>query len=364
MNKSGSIARWIFAIVAIVLAFNMTARLFDIPFYYYDEGVYVDAGQSLWDGHAVENWEHPPLGKYFILAGRLLTKDKVIGARWPAVVASLLCLALLSLTAERAFAGRFARGFSAAAVSALALSDPLFVNLGKMAMLDMYALLFVTAALWLTVSKVAQRSTNSWIWFGLSSGLAMATKWSTAPVFLILSCVWWGRERHALGVLLGLGTAAAIYFAAFLPYKFLLSAPVSWGQIAGLNWEMLSYHRNFVQPLNPSHALWEYLLDGDRRIVATGNAVTYIAGLIGVWLAWQHRRPKVLAAILPFGLLSTVFFWLAISFRQLHAHYFLLCTPFVYLGVVNTAAAVKRPVWSYALLLSAPAAFIFYQRFT
>ena len=347
----------------------MTAGLFDVPYYYYDEGIYVDAGQSLWDGTGVENWEHPPVGKYFILAGRLLTENKVLGSRWPALAAALFCLLLLSGVAEHMFREKLAKGFPSALTFTLALSDPLFVNLGKMAMLDIYALMFVIAGLWLTTKDFKNRSFGFWILLGLSGGLAMATKWSTLPVFAVFYFQMVRKERWPQALMLSLSVGAAAYFSAFIPYKIWLTEPVGWIDIVNLNRSMLEYHQTFMKSVNPHFAFWEWLVlpqGSNFGIAATGNLFIYILGVAGILWAWGTGRPKGVSGLLALGLLSTVLFWVVLNYRQMHPHYFLLCAPFIYLGVLTLFVEINstRPKWSYAALAGIVLAIGYYGQLT
>ncbi len=161
---------------------------------FFDESYYAtDAREYLARGVEAVRAVHPPLGKWAIAAGIEVLGFDPWGWRIAPALAGTATVALVFLAARRLFAG------TAAAVLAggLVAVDGLSHTMSRIAMLDAFLALFVTAAFWATVAEVDEvldpahheRRAGSWwarrrwwLVIGVALGCAVATKWSGALV--------------------------------------------------------------------------------------------------------------------------------------------------------------------------------------
>lgn len=334
--------------------------VFQLKFYFFDEPIYIDAAQSIFDGQEVSNWEHPPLGKYFIQAGRMAMEDRVTGARLPAVVALLVVLTFIGLTAERLFRGRVAAGLPGSLAVLLVLTDPLVLNLSKIAMLEIFVLAFTVAGLYVTLCWLDERRPRYLFWLGLSCGLAVATKWSAIPVFAVffLAVLIQEWKRGVLALIL----AGGIYILSYVPFFFLLEPKITFTDLLSLHKTMWRFHTTFRYEFNHQspwyswpilfRPIWLVMETGHGTIqglFTIGNLVTYLLGPVGlVWYAW--RRPSRTSFFLLAGYLSTLVFW-SVSGRRTYFYYYMMCSPFIYLGtlVLLWQAYKRQPVLAYGV---------------
>ncbi len=347
--------RWVLIAVSGALFALTLVGVYDVNYYFFDEPVYIDAAQALADGDEVRNWEHPPLGKYFIQAGRSLSADKVAGSRLPSMAALLVTLAFLGLVAERLFAGRAAPGLAGAAAIFLAMTDPFLLNLSKVAMLEVFVLAFTVAGLYFLLRFLQDGRRSEVLWLGLAAGRAIATKWSAVPVFAVFFAFVFWREKEI--ALLGLLMAAAVYIGSFVPYLMLRGQRLGWVDLIALHHSMFQFHRGFNFDYPHQSPWWSWPVqwkpiwlmaetaDGKLQgLFLLGNLVTYVLGPAGlVWLA--ARRKGWASLLLLAGYLSTLVFW-SVAGRRTYFYYYLMCSPFIYLGAVAALWQLYRHrVW-------------------
>lgn len=354
---AGSKLRWfLIALGGVLFALTFTA-IFDVSYYYFDEPIYIDATQSLANGDSIDNWEHPPLGKYFILAGRSLLNDKVAGARVPGLIALLVMLAFIGLIAERVFQGKVAVGLAGSLAILLTLTDPLVVNLSKVAMLEIYVLAFTTGGLFFTVRILQEGRRFDLIWLGIFCGLAVATKWSAIPIFAIFYAAVFYYREHYKALVSSAVLAIAIYAFSFAPYLWVREGTASVWDVIALHRTMLRFHKTFdyIYPHQSAWYSWPILYrpvwmvaEADASnmhgLFLVGNVLTYLIGPIGlVWYAYRRRGP--ISLLLIAGYLATFVFW-AIAARPTYFYYYGICAPFIYLGALALLwQAYKRQPW-------------------
>ncbi len=368
----GSKLRWLLISACGVLFALTLVGTYDVHYYFFDEPIYVDAAESLRNGDEVQNWEHPPLGKYFILAGRMLFEDnKIVGARLPSVVALLITLAFIGLIAERLFYGKVAVGLAGGLAILLALTDPLLVNLSKVAMLETFVLAFTVAGLFYVLRFLQDGKRSDILALGICCGLAVACKWSAVPVFAVFFAVVLWREFKWGSI--ALGVAVSIYVASFVPYLWIRSQPISVADIIDLHVSMFTFHKTFSYEF-PHQSAWytwpilfrpvwllaETASDKTQGLFLIGNLLTYWLGPLGL-LWYAIRRPSRESWLLLAGYLSTLVFW-AVAGRRTYFYYYLMCAPFLYLGVlVLLWQAYKRiPAMAYATAVAIVTVFAIY----
>ncbi len=351
----GTKLRWVLMAVSGVLFALTLVGVYDVRYYFFDEPVYIDAAQALADGEEVRNWEHPPLGKYFIQAGRSLSTDKVAGSRLPSIAALLVALAFLGLVAERLFAGRTAPGLPGAAAIFLAMTDPFLLNLSKVAMLEVFVLAFTLAGMYFLIRFLQEGRRSDILFMGLAAGLAVATKWSAVPVYAVFFAFVFWREKEA--ALWGILTAVAVYIGSFVPYLMLHGQTLGWGDLLGLHKSMFQFHRNFNFDYPHQSPWWSWPLQlkpiwlmaetSEQKLQGLfllGNLITYILGPLG--LLWLNiRRPGWPSLLLFAGYASTLIFW-SVAGRRTYFYYYLMCSPFIYLGALAMLWQLyKHRVW-------------------
>ncbi|MCA1833766.1 MAG: phospholipid carrier-dependent glycosyltransferase [Actinomycetota bacterium] len=167
----------------------------DETYYAKDAAAYLKHGVE--GGFAV----HPPIGKWMIAAGEAIFGNRPFGWRFSAAVVGTLCILLTYLVARRLFHSRFA----AVTASIFVATDGLFFVQSRIAMLDIFLAFFILLAFWLVLEDRARTGPDHtgvrwWrIAAGAAIGLAIATKWSAAPlvpIFIELLIVLEVRRLH------------------------------------------------------------------------------------------------------------------------------------------------------------------------
>ncbi|HEX9775132.1 MAG TPA: glycosyltransferase family 39 protein [Actinomycetota bacterium] len=177
---------------------------------------------------------HPPVGKWFIAAGIRLFGDRPFGWRFFGALFATLSTLLMYLIGLRLWHSTW---WAALAALLLTVEGLWFVQ-SRVAMLDIYAAVFLLAAFWLLLEDRAHRGTGAAtpgvrrVLAATMLGLGLASKWTIAP--LVLACVTFalvnelGRMRRAqrsrwaaraasFGLVFVL-VPLAVYAATFLPW--------------------------------------------------------------------------------------------------------------------------------------------------
>lgn len=158
--------------------------------FFFDEQAYVSSARALLTGAPNPNPEHPPLGKYLIAAGISLAGDNPLGWRLSGAVCGALTL-IATFLWTNLLLHDYRPALTAAALTLL--NNFLFV-MSRVAMLDVFSVMFVmwalvsfTAAVELELDAGVRRVFL--LFSGLLFGLAAACKWnavvSLAVVFAI-----------------------------------------------------------------------------------------------------------------------------------------------------------------------------------
>jgi dolichyl-phosphate-mannose-protein mannosyltransferase len=164
----------------------------------FDEIYYAREGKAMlshgveWKDNAAEYVVHPPLGKWLIALGELIYGDNAMGWRIASVVAGTLSVLVVALVARRLF------GSTVLALTAglLMTLDGMQFVLSRVALLDVFLMLFVLAAFGCLVADRDQRRRRALA--ELRAGV------DPAAGRLRLGVPWW---RVAGAVMIGCGCA-------------------------------------------------------------------------------------------------------------------------------------------------------------
>ena len=328
---------------------------------YFDEIHYLPAARQYLALGKYVNREHPLLGKEIIAAGMQLFGDRALGWRIFPTVAGALAL----------FAGMRAMWFAARSRFAtvaygmlLASGFYLFVN-ARIAMLDIFMVAFVTLAYWQLAAAVREPEQGRLrlAGAGIALGLALASKWNSAPAVILPGLVFLivraraGRRRLLTSqrggpipgislweAALWLGALPlAVYTVTYLPAWFFaqgaIGTPSGAANFFALHLDAVKlqdsvvknhpYMSRWTQWVLNTRSIW-YLYepaDGAQRgIVLIGNPLTMLLGLPAMlWAASEAMlRRNAAAAAVALLYACTLGFWIVSTKPiQFLYHYFL-----------------------------------------
>lgn len=318
----------------------------------FDEIHYVPAAKALAQLAGDLNWEHPPLSKWLLgLGARLLT---ALGVGEPA---AFRCVAagfgLWALASVAAFLRelRFPTWATQAAVWLTGANVLWFVQ-SRTAMPDVFAVAFALAGL----LRVRRGGAGAGPWIGWAElGLAMACKWSMAPL-CVLAVLWsdGGVRRRVAGVALSL----AAYAVPFLPLALLAKDATPPLDLVGYQLRMLDGFGRVDLTRHPYSSRpwqWPTLLRplwyhyqpsplGDRYVWAGGNPLLHVAALPATLLvAFRAVRRRAAAGDRAVALLywAPLLFWAALPRAQLY-YYYLASSLWLGPAVVAAALPLRR----------------------
>lgn len=343
--------------------------VFDEMYYAYTAAAYVEGDAAAY-GWAIDptdeaafEWTHPPLSKLLIAGGIALFGDGPVGWRAASVLFGIGGV-VLTFSLGRAVTGSRAVGLVAAG---LLLADGLWFVESRLALPDVFLVVFTTGAA-LAFARVLAvppaRVGRPLLATGLLLGLALATKWSAAPLagLIGLATVWRaGRLWREAGRVDSPATAAAaragvrayrrwtpaalvavpaaVYLAA---YGHFFALGYGWDDLVALHREMLAYHRQIGVVHDDVSRWWTWPLAarpvwywgeavGRERanVYANGNPLLYWPMVVAVgWVCidWWGRRPAALT-LLAIGFFGQWLPW-ALSPRGSFVYHFLPAVPF------------------------------------
>jgi dolichyl-phosphate-mannose--protein O-mannosyl transferase len=378
--------------------------VFDEIFYARDACWYVAGSEAVCGITELASRTHPPLGKWLIGAGIAALGYEPTGWRLTAALAGTLTVPILYLLGwrlMRRWVPATAATIGATAAAALFAIDLLAIVQSRVAMLDIFIVLFVIGAVLAIVldrDRRRDRADRRWWWWptlgrpwrlaaGACLGAAAAVKWSgayVAPAVIGLVVIWevleqrraepgggwrsWivgAARREALPTLVLLGLVPILVYMASYTGRMpgeLLAAPWDPASVWNGIWQhqraMLDFHTELGgdHPYQSPPWSWPLLQRpvaywfGDeggayREILATGNPVAWWAGLVALlalvvtWAraGWDWWRPEPVIL----GAAGATFLpWLVLSGdrSQTFLWYFLPTLPFVYLALGCFAA--------------------------
>lgn len=378
--------------------------MFDEIFYARDACWYVAGSEAVCGITELASRTHPPLGKWLIGAGIAALGYEPTGWRLTAALAGTLTVPMLYLLGWRLlrrWVPATAATIGATAAAALFAIDLLAIVQSRVAMLDIFIVLFVIGAVLAIVldrDRRRDRADRPWWWWltlgrpwrlaaGACLGAAAAVKWSgayVAPAVIGLVVIWevleqrraepgggWRRwivgaaRREALPTLVLLGLVPILVYMASYTGRMpgeLLAVPWDSASVWNGIWQhqraMLDFHTELGgdHPYQSPPWSWPLLQRpvaywfGDeggtyREILAMGNPVAWWAGLLALaalfvtWAraGWDWWRPEPVIL----GAAGATFLpWLVLSGdrSQTFLWYFLPTLPFLYLAVACFAA--------------------------
>ncbi len=308
---------------------------------------------------AYVDWLHPPLAKLIQAGSLLFFGDNAWAWRAPAALAgSLLILTVFGL-ARALWPQAPAVALGAASLAAI---DGLAIAQSRLAMNDIFVTLFMTFAVWAYFRYLTDHQAKRWLLLtGLSTGLALASKWS--GIWLFGFFVFWELGRFLLhqqkllnllrfGILVGL-FSIFIYLLSY--WQLFIHHP--WSHFVELNRQILAYQTGLTETHPYSSKAWTWPLalrpvylyaesDGTGQIWNRPFYPSWFFGLAGLVLALfsllhlcprtghsftlDLSRPKIKL----FFLLSAYFcFWVPWIFspRIMFFHHYLPALPMLWI---------------------------------
>jgi dolichyl-phosphate-mannose--protein O-mannosyl transferase len=330
----------------------------------FDEVHYVPAAKALAHLGDNLNWEHPPLSKWIMgLAARVLSDElRVVGepAAFRVATAAFGLWALASVAAlmrELRFPG-----WAAQASVWLTGANVLWFVQSRTAMPDVFAVAFALAGL----LRVRRGGSGAGPWIGWAElGLAMACKWSVAPL-CALAVLWsdGGVRRRIAGVAASIGA----YLVPFLPlallaqnatppldlFHYQLRMLEGFGRVDLTDHPYSSRAWEWPTLLRPLWYFYEPSAQGDRYVWAGGNPLLYACALPATaLLAIRALRRRASEGDRAIALLywAPLLFWAVLPRAQLY-YYFLASS--LWLGPAVVAAVLPlrqlRPRLTIAIL--------------
>ncbi len=374
---------WTLSIAATVLALATRAiRLGHPNVMVFDEAFYsiqaLEVAQyGVERGHSV----HPPGAKWVIAAGIRLFGFNPIGWRIAPLIAGALVVGLTVVAAYRATTSLR----MSALAGLLVLTDGIAVVTGRLALLDGIVALWTTAALAILVALAAHpldvATVRRALWpLGVLFGLAIATKWSAAPVWLasVAFVMWLLRQSHSpvrRPVTILIGLPLVVYAATFIPtlanYHDSATARVACADhvtcadgpidrieaIVHDHAEVWRYHTNLDPTNQYAVSSWNWIAQtqptllyqrGDQSMQARANPAVWLAGTVAlVWCGWFARiRRRPVHGLLA---VTAACWWVpwAIGQRPGYSFYAAPLAPVVAIGIVMAIVQLP-PRWGRA----------------
>ena len=319
---------------------------------------------------------HPPTGKWLIAGGIKLFGYNEFGWRFSAALAGSISIILMYFTAKALFNKPFLSGFSAF----LVLADGLHLVHSRVALLDIFLLLFIQIAV---LALINQRY---WI-TSIALGLAISTKWSgfyllVALAFLVLIIDY--RKFRFLGSSNPLKNLIqnnfVLRFLQFgvLPLATYVATWVGWfasktgwdrnwsPNIAKSFWhyhaEILNFHAHLTEPHPYEANPWSWLIQGRptslfystpkncgasscaQEVLALGTPVLWwaatftLAITFGYWISRREWQAEILLVVVAASYLP----WFAFQQRTMFSFYAIAFEPFLLLTIVYVFNKIPR----------------------
>jgi len=193
---------WLVMIVLVSLAmhFFIIDKPTDLVF---DEAHYIADGRTVMSGNETARYEHPPLGKLFIIGSMfMLGDDNPVGYRFLSIMFGTLSILLLYLICKRLGLGK--RGATIAAFL-LAFENMCFVQ-SSVAMLDVYSMTFMLFGFYLYLR-------NRYILAGIVLALCALCKLGGALAVPVVMLHWFfARRDQRIGDIINLALTSALAF--------------------------------------------------------------------------------------------------------------------------------------------------------
>jgi dolichyl-phosphate-mannose-protein mannosyltransferase len=267
---------------------------------YFDEVYHAKTALQYLRGEPPTEWVHPPLAKLLIAGGVLVFGYEPWSFRLAPALAGILLAPVFLLLARRVLATERAALFA----TALLLVDGVYLVQSRIAMTNVFAVLFQLLAVLLMLRALSQARlpTGAMAAAGLALGLALATRWTSLWAWGFLGLVFLAkRGRRAfsprellLGALAFLALPAAVYLLSYVPW---MRQGHSVAEVVRTQRDIWGYHAN----LTATHTYfspwwtwpwlyrptWYFWFSGEgfvRGIVALGNPAIWWASVpVSLW---------------------------------------------------------------------------------
>lgn len=319
---------------------------------------------------------HPPTGKWLIAGGIKLFGYNEFGWRFSAALAGAISIILMYFTAKALFNKPFLSGFAAF----LILADGLHLVHSRVALLDIFLLLFIQIAV---LAFINQRY---WI-ASIALGLAISTKWSGLYLLVTLALLILiidYRSFRFLGSSNPLKNLIqknfALRFLQFgvLPLATYVATWVGWfASKTGWdrNWspnivksfwhyhaEILNFHAHLTEPHPYEANPWSWLIQGRptslfyatpktcgasscaQEVLALGTPILWwaatftLAITFGYWISRREWQAEILLVVVAASYLP----WFAFQQRTMFSFYAIAFEPFLLLTIVYVFNKIPR----------------------
>lgn len=295
----------------------------------FDEVYHAKTAQQYLDGVPPTEWVHPPTAKLLIAVPLYFFGYEAWAWRAMPALAGILLAPVFYLLARRVLATRRA----ALLAACLLLCDGVYLVQSRVAMTNIFAVLFqLAAALLILQAALPERlSAPATLGAGVALGLALSTRWTSLWAWGFLGATLLVLRRRRLlqpRELLLAGTAfaalpLALYVLSYLPWmrqghalaELWPHTQAIWSYHAGLVAEHPYFSKWYTWPLlyRPT---WYFFRQADELvwgIVAIGNpALWWVSVPVAFWAAvsglWDHDPRRIFAGAgffclyLPWGL--------------------------------------------------------------
>jgi dolichyl-phosphate-mannose-protein mannosyltransferase len=348
---------WLAVLLALLAAVFRLPGLEYPPEEYFDEVYHAKAARQYLAGEAPAEWVHPPMAKLLIAIGvRLFGYEPWAWRLAPALAGTLLIVVFFFLARQVLASER-----AALLASTLLLADGVYLVQSRIAMTNIFAVLFQLGAVLLLLRATERERLPAlgMLATGLVLGLALSTRWTSlfAAAFLgLLLVVRRGRRllrprELTLAFLAFAVLPAAVYVTSYLPVRILRPGLEPWhsfAELVALQKEVWSYHAN----LNATHPYfsrwytwpwlyrptWYFFKQEDatvRGIVALGNPALWWASVpVTLWaLVTGVRRREARLLFAGVGFCCLYLPW-GFSPRTLnYSHYLFEAIPYACLSL-------------------------------
>jgi dolichyl-phosphate-mannose-protein mannosyltransferase len=326
----------------LAVTFAVVAAVFRLPQLglpaeeVFDEVYHAKSALQYLKGEPPVEWVHPPLAKHIIALGVYVFGYEAWAWRLMPALAGIALAPLFYLLARRVLPTQR----SAVLATILLLCDGVYLVQSRIAMTNIFAVLFQLAAVWVAVqlAEAEPLPLPGALALGMFLGLALATRWTSlwatgfVGLFLLVTRRWKLLRAREVGllVLAFLIVPACIYLLSYLPLPVLRPGLEPWDydfkKLWDLQREVWNYHAHLQaeHPYFSKWYTWPWLYrptwyhftvhDGwIRGIVALGNpALWWLSVPITLWALVSgvaERDPRrlfcglgFLCLYLPWGL--------------------------------------------------------------
>jgi dolichyl-phosphate-mannose-protein mannosyltransferase len=225
----------------------------------FDEVYHAKTARQYLDGEWPTEWVHPPTAKLLIAAGVYLFGYEPWAWRLAPALAGIALAPIFFLLARHVLPSER----SALLASMLLLADGVYLVQSRIAMTNIFAVLFQVGAA-LFIVRAARREKLPWMEMavaGIFLGLALSTRWTSLWATAFVGCVLLAyrgkrmlRSREILLVALTFVILPlALYTLSYLP--FMLQQHKDVGFVVGWQREIYRYHKN-LNATHPYFSAW------------------------------------------------------------------------------------------------------------